>query len=423
METLAEKYAGMKNILVVGHGGSITSFYGFYGALSSRATKRAYFLSTTDPDYIASLKNILDPKDTLVVSISKSGENTTQIEALLQFTNYPMLFVTGPGSPVAEIGKTLGAEVVNHPSIGGRYTGFTEVGLLPALLCGLDAKKLWAGGQDVLKHYAQANEAWDAASVLWHLEQSGYVDVFMPFYSHELFNFGNVIVQLCHESFGKEGRGQTYTASEAPESQHHTNQRFFGGPKNIAGFFISQDHYDHDLATKVPDSLKDISIKQHRLEALDAIPLEHSMKSEREGTMEDARANKIPMAHLSIERCDENELGKFLAFWQLYAVYASLLRSVDPFDQPQVEEAKRVSFEKRKSEGARRGVRMLSGRTFPDRARDFHSKGQETPGLADRRRAQNAGPDEGRNLHRARRRRIDDDKMIFRAGSPKLTSD
>jgi glucose-6-phosphate isomerase len=36
-----------------------------------------------------------------------------------------------------------------------------------------------------------------------------------------------------------------------------------------------------------------------------------------------------------------------MAFWQLYAVYSSLLRNVDPFDQPQVEGSKKISFDKR----------------------------------------------------------------------------
>ncbi len=347
LESIAKKYEDKKNILVIGHGGSITSFYGFYQALSDRASKKAFFLNTTDPDYISDLKRELSPNDTLVIAISKSGENTTQIEALLQFKEFPMLFVTGQGSPVAAIGESLKAEIITHPAIGGRYTGFTEVAMLPAVLCGLDAKQLWAGGQKLLTHYGQTNLAWDAASVLWKLEQEGYEDVFMPFYSHELFAMSNVIVQLCHESFGKEGRGQTYLASEAPESQHHTNQRFFGGKKNIAGFFISQDKYRHTLVTKVPSELQEIQIKGHSLATIDGIPLEYSMKAEREGTMEDARQNKIPLLHLSIEQLDESELGQLLAFWQLFAVYSSLLRTVDPFDQPQVEASKHISFIKR----------------------------------------------------------------------------
>jgi len=347
IEKIVAKYAAMKNILVIGHGGSITSFYGFYSALASRSTKQAYFLSTTDPDYIFELKEKLKPADTLVIAISKSGTTTTQMEALLQFLDYPLLFITDADSPLGAIAKKRDAEIVTHPTIGGRYTGFTEVGLLPAALCGLDTKALWKGGQAMLNLYAQDNQAWQAASVLWELEQDGYVDVFMPFYSHDLFFMNLIIVQLCHESFGKDSKGQTYAAFEAPESQHHTNQRFFGGIKNILGFFVSTENYAHETAVGVPEDLKEIFMKGHTLGALDGISLKDSMRFEREATMEDAHASKIPLAHLSLERCDETELGKFLAFWQLYAVYASLLRRVDPFDQPQVENSKVISFKKR----------------------------------------------------------------------------
>ncbi len=304
-------------------------------------------MSTTDPDYISELKQRLNPKDTLVLAISKSGETTTQIEALLQFADYPLLFITDENSPLAQIGKKLGAQIIDHPPIGGRFTGFTEVALLPALLCGLDARGIYEGGRSILKLYKEDNPAWQAASVLWQLEQDGYTDVFMPFYSHELFPMSAVIVQLCHESFGKAGKGQTYAAFEAPESQHHTNQRFFGGKKNIAGFFISQEHFHHHLKTQVSAALKDIEIKGRPLATIDGIPLEYSMRAEREGTIEDARQNGIPLIHLLLEQVDESELGQFLAFWQLYAVYSSLLRSVDPFDQPQVEASKIISFKKR----------------------------------------------------------------------------
>jgi glucose-6-phosphate isomerase len=36
-----------------------------------------------------------------------------------------------------------------------------------------------------------------------------------------------------------------------------------------------------------------------------------------------------------------------MAFWQMFAVYSSILRGVDPFNQPQVENSKNISFAKR----------------------------------------------------------------------------
>jgi glucose-6-phosphate isomerase len=347
VKSAVDTNAKYKNILVIGHGGSITSFLGIYGAFKDKAGKKAYFLSTVDPDYIYELKQELKPEDTLVIAISKSGETTTQIEALLQFTDYPMLFVTGKGSSLEKIAGKLNAQVLEHPSIGGRYTAFTEVGVLPAALAGLPIKEMHRGAEEMYALYKKDNLAWRAASVMWQLEQQGFVDVFLPFYSRGLFGFSNLIVQLCHESFGKEGRGQTYAAFEAPESQHHTNQRFFGGIKNMAGFFVSQNNFNHPAETKVPPAIQSVEMKGQHLFVLNKIPLEKSMQFELEATMEDAKIHSIPLVHLSITQASPKEVGMFIAFWQTYAVYSSLLRKVDPFDQPQVENSKVISFNKR----------------------------------------------------------------------------
>ena len=169
----------------------------------------------------------------------------------------------------------------------------------------------------------------------------------MPFYSSRLFPFSNLIVQLCHESFGKEGKGQTYFAHEAPESQHHTNQRFFGGRKNIAGFFVSSASSQTALQTHVPENLQTVPLKDQTLEILDQIPLQEALQYEREATIADAQLQNIPLAELILEEISEHHLGQLIAFWQMYAIYSSLLRAVNPYDQPQVESSKKISFAKR----------------------------------------------------------------------------
>ncbi len=347
MEQIVAKYHTVRNVLVIGHGGSITSFIAITEALKEKVTKKVYILNTVDPDYIYELKQKLNPNDTLVIAISKSGETTTQVEALMQFTDYPLLFITGQSSPLAAIGLKLGAVIVEHPPIGGRYTAFTEVALLPAAICDLNVEQIFQSGREFHQQYQSDNQAWQAASILWQLEQQMYVDVFVPIYSHNLFPASNLIVQLCHESFGKDGKGQTYFAHEAPESQHHTNQRFFGGRKNVAGFVISSDSPLHPTNNSVSSQLAEVRYKNQDLIVLNKIPLEQSLAFEMRGVIEDAKLKDIPLLHLSIEKFDEQELGRFLAFWQMFAVYSSVLRNVDPFDQPQVEASKKISFDKR----------------------------------------------------------------------------
>jgi glucose-6-phosphate isomerase len=347
IEKLAEEYAHYKNLIVIGHGGSVSSFYGMYHALREQSTKQVYVLSTVDPDYITELKNSLSPEDTLVIAISKSGETVTQIEALLHFTEFPLVCVTGVAGPLAELGEKLSAKLVLHMPISGRFTGLTEVALLPAAICGFDIQAMWDSAKKQYDLFAKDNFAFQAASIAFQLEDKGFVDFFMPIYDSHLFPMANLIIQLCHESFGKDGKGQTYFAHHAPESQHHTNQRFFGGRKNIAGWFLSSEKPLHDIMTVVPTTAKEVPLKEKTLGMLDGIPLSVALRAERDATIEDARLNNIPVIAQTVDQRTAGEVGNLIAFWQLYAVYSSVLRNVNPFDQPQVENSKNISFSKR----------------------------------------------------------------------------
>lgn len=347
MHEFRKKYAEFKNILLIGNGGSINCFIADYFPLKYQSDKNVYILNTVDPDYIYELKSKLKPENTLVVAVSKSGENVMQIEAMMQFSEFAMLVITGRSSPVRAVAEKLEAKIVMHPPIGGRYNSLTEVALLPAALCGIEVEHLFEGAEKIYHKYDQDNDSWRAASVMCQLEQNGYVDVFMPVYSHNLFPVSSLIVQLCHESFGKSGKGQTYFAHEAPESQHHTNQRFFGGQKNICGFFLTAEEFMHPTTESFPAEVSSVQIKGRTLGNIDKIPLQKAMQFEAEGTMEDAKIHGIPLAHLSVANFSAEAIGELAAFWQLYAVYSSVLRGVDPFDQPQVENSKNISFNKR----------------------------------------------------------------------------
>ena len=347
IKVTAEKFKHYQNLLIIGNGGSITSVIGLFGVFGTNG-KRVEILSTVDPEYILKLKNELEKEQTLVIAISKSGETVSLLEALLHFSDYPLLCITGEGSVLQNIAEKLGAVIVKHPAVGGRFSTFSEVALLPAAICGIDIDDFYKGALEFYAQINQNNLAMQVANVMWQLEQKGIVDVYMPIYSHSLFPFSSLIVQLCHETFGKEQKGQTYFAHEAPESQHHTNQRFFGGQKNVAGFFITLDNYRGDSKTEVPHGLQSLPLKDSSLYELHSIPLSYSMYSEFEGTWEDAEKNNIPIVALHLTSAEPREIGRFVAFWQCYAVYSAVLRSVDPFNQHQVENSKVISWEQRK---------------------------------------------------------------------------
>ena len=127
----------------------------------------------------------------------------------MHFLDYPLLFITAADSTLAKIGERAGAHILDHPDIGGRFTAFTNVGMVPAAICGVDTAKLWQGAKKMYSQYRPHDKLCHARGAgAWHLEQQGIVDVFVPVYSHALFAASSLIVQLCHETFGKAGLGQ-----------------------------------------------------------------------------------------------------------------------------------------------------------------------------------------------------------------------
>lgn len=347
IETITAKYAEYKNILVVGHGGSVSAFAGTYGALRLQSTKHAYILDTVDADRIHELRELLSPEDTVVVACSKSGQTVTQLEALSPFLSFPLVCITDPAGGLGQVAQKVGAQIIAHPPIGGRYTGLTEVALIPAALCGFDVHALYAAGAELLQSYERESLAFKAASVLWQLEQKGYVDVYMPVYSHYAYALSELVVQLCHESFGKAGKGQTYLAAEAPEAQHHTNQRFFGGRKNIAGWFLTAGQLHGEDCAVFPSVAARAVIRGRHLADLSGTAFGTALAAECAATVEDARLHNIPVICMSISAVSERSVGGLIAFFELFAVYSSVLRGVDPFDQPQVEASKELSLSKR----------------------------------------------------------------------------
>jgi glucose-6-phosphate isomerase len=347
-----EPYQQYRNILLVANGGSVWSFMSYYTALVDRvAGKTVVPLTDMEPDYLAIVKQKYAVADTLVIVISKSGSTVGLIENLFALSEYPQLLVTDVDSPLGQIGAKKGVTVIAHPPVGGRYSGLTSCAYVPAILCGLDVESIEMGARAAYAIYRDENEAdniaLQVAQVLWQLEQSDYDEVFMPVYSNFLQTFGMQVTQLFHESFGKDGKGLTVVAAQAPESQHHTNQRFFGGKKNMIGLFLRSESQKSDIQLEIPAEFQEIPLRTGKLADSNGASLAASFESEYIGTLTDARNQGIPLIDVAVSEVSAKTVGELMGFWHYVTVYSSLLRGVDPYDQPQVENSKVISFEER----------------------------------------------------------------------------
>jgi glucose-6-phosphate isomerase len=348
-----KRYKRYTNIIVIGNGGSNTSFKAFHHALVPLShDKKVFIMTTMEPDLIKDVKSIFPKRNTLVMPISKSGNTIGILEAMFAFKGYSILPVTSPDiGALSGIAKKLGFNMIPHPPIGGRYSGTTACAYAPAMLFDIDVKGIDDGAKSMYKQCNPSininkNPALQLAASLYLLDEKGYDEIFCPIYSSRLQGFQNLIMQLIHESSGKKGKGQTIFCAEAPESQHHTNQRFFGGKKNILGLFIEVESQD-DMQSKVdvPKEVRRMKIRDGTLSNINNVPYEKALQFELDGTYKDAVKKRIPVGKISLDRITPFSIGELMAFWHYVAVYSSWLRNVDPFNQPQVESSKEISWQ------------------------------------------------------------------------------
>ena len=172
-------------------------------------------------------------------------------------------------------------------------------------------------------------------------------EVYAPIYSKGLTGCAELFTQLLHESACKRGQGQTFLFMEAPECQHHSNQKFFDGPRRMAGVFTRVERPEHDFLIPEDPVASSVVAPGIPLKSLMGERLADAMRFEYEGVKGAADAIAIPNATVTLDVLNPGTLGELIGFWEYVAVYSALLRGVDPFDQPGVEASKRLSREKR----------------------------------------------------------------------------
>ncbi len=358
IERIARKYSSYQNLIVVGNGGAINSFRGFYFSLArNRSKKKVEILNTIEPDLINELKKIYPSSETLIIVVSKSGSNPTALEIMFAFREYPTLVVCTEGlGALYQIVKREKLDYLKYPShlefpfLDDRHTGISASGLIPAALLGINVKEIYDGAKEAYKLFSPSapredNLALQLATALYLLEKKGYLEIFCPVYSTRLSGFLPGMIQFMHETVCKEGAGQTIFGDLAPESQHHTNQRLFGGRKDILALFLTAGQKDLALSLEVPLGLTDISLRTGMLDDFNCIPCAKLLEFEFQGTFNDAIEKKIPALHLEVAEITPYSIGQFLALLQYTAIYSAYLRGVNPYGQPQVERSKEISFE------------------------------------------------------------------------------
>ncbi|NBV06921.1 MAG: hypothetical protein EBS06_06785 [Proteobacteria bacterium] len=341
---LAKKISPYEKILVLGVGGSSL------GGKTLTATKdqnKLEFLESIDPTTIKNCLSKIDFKNTFFLVVSKSGETIETICQTLivldqirntKIKNFAQqfLFITqSEDNSIAKIAKKIGAEIANHPEkIGGRYSCFSIVGMLPALLCGIDVKKIRQGAKKIVKDFLKNDDiANSCATQLCLYEQGFHNNVIMP-YIDSLKNFTDWYRQLWAESLGKSGFGSTPINSMGTVDQHSQLQLYLEGPKDKFFTFITLDNHKNDFLLKDLDSCETL---------FGGKKLSDIVKIEQETTIEVLHQKKLPIRIFKVKKLDEEVLGGLMMQCFLETILISYAKGINPFDQPAVELRKELA--------------------------------------------------------------------------------
>ena len=339
------RVAGFRTAVVMGMGGSSLApevLHRTFGTADGYLDLRV--LDSTDPAAVAAIVDDLDPLSTLWIVASKSGTTTEPLAfladawarveealAVAGSSQHPGEFIvaiTDPGKSVGAIPHhdDLREVFLNPPDIGGRYAALSYVGLVPASLIGLDLDPLLASASMMVaacrEPEPQQNPGLLLGITLGALARGGR-DKLTFVMDPDIASFGAWAEQLVAESTGKHGVGIV------PIDQEPLGAAESYGADRV---FVSM-------------ALTDSADPSHGL--LDALA-----------------AAGHPVIRLAID--DPIDLGAEFIRWEVATAFAGAVLGIDPFDQPNVEEAKELTRQLLATMGIAAGRAGAAGRSGAD---------------------------------------------------------
>ena len=380
-ETLwyVKEYASMvegrfENILVLGIGGSalgglavtealLKPYWNLLTSEQRNNLPRIFFLDNIDPDTMTGLLDMLDLKKTLVNVITKSGSTA---ETMSQFMivkdrlekelgdnyRYNVVATTDKKTGILrQIAEQEGYKTFVVPDdVGGRFSVFSAVGLLPFALVGIDIDEITNGIKDMdlaLKN-TDINENIAAQNALIHylmdVRKGKNLSVMMP-YSSRLKYVSDWYVQLWAESLGKnkDKNGNDVCVGPTPikalgaTDQHSQIQLYNEGPNNKVINFIRVKEFDNSL--EIPPIFEYTGIGY-----LGGKTINQLINAEADSTKVVLSDFQRPNVTITLEKVDGYNVAQLLYMLEVQTAIAGELYNIDAFNQPGVEQAKNYTY-------------------------------------------------------------------------------
>lgn len=362
------------NILVLGIGGSalgglavthalLKPYWNLLSKEERNGFPRIFFLDNIDPDQMNSLLDILDLSKTLVNVITKSGDTAEtmaqymvlkdKLEQQLGDDYRKNIIVTTDRKTgiLRQISEQEGYKAFVVPDdVGGRFSVFTAVGLLPFVLTGIDIDQITLGIREMDATLKNTNifENIAAQNALIHYlmdtKLGKNITVMMP-YSDRLKYIADWFVQLWAESLGKSRRldgsktptGSTPVKAVGATDQHAQMQLFNEGPNNKIINFIRVGEFDTQLG--IPQIFQYTGIGY-----LGGKTINDLINAEADSTKVSLTDYSKPVVTIKIPKIDGYHIGQLLYMLEIQTAIAGMLYNVNAFNQPSVSQARNYTY-------------------------------------------------------------------------------
>ncbi len=353
----AERFAKFEHVVVMGSGGSSLSGKTLvalkdqgFGPLKGRP--KLWFMDNIDPASFAALIERLPLGRTGFIPISKSGGTPETIAAFLTLTaalqakagkaalaSNVLAITEATDNPLRRLATQMGCTILDHdPKVGGRFSALSLVGMLPAMIAGLDCAAVRAGAASVLDPVLAANDVTGIApaigaalSVGLAREKGINITVLMP-YVDRLNVFAFWYRQIWAESLGKDGNGTTPAVALGTVDQHSQVQLYLGGPADKLFTFLIQDTAGQGAALQAGGDKALDYLAGHTMGDL--------LLAEADATAATTVKAGRPTRIIRVAEVDERTIGALMMHFILETIFAAHLWKIDAFDQPAVEDAK-----------------------------------------------------------------------------------
>ena len=315
------------NLRIIGVGGSILGAKAIFSFLSNTIKKKISFIDNLEIDNLTKTR-----KNYTNLIISKSGNTLETIinSNLLIKKNDQNIFLTEQKENyLNSLAQKLKSEVISHNNfIGGRYSVFSETGMLPAELMGLKASQFKQLNYLVKNPNFLKALVNNVSSTLHFLKKKKFNSIIINYdpKSEDLLKWYQ---QLIAESLGKNNQGILPIISIMPKDNHSVMQLFLDGFKNnfFTFFFVNELRSPKINSNSILSSHKFLKNKN----------LNQILFAQKVATEQVFKDKKIPFRSFQVMKRDEKSLGELFCFFILETILLAKMLKINPYDQPAVE--------------------------------------------------------------------------------------